>query len=494
MGKKRTPTPEDHEKLAAAQRRDQMGDIPGALAGYEELARKFPEQADLHFAAGYAALRLSDLKSALSRFERAVALDPRAIQYHSMRALTLSALSRIGEGLTSIERALAIRSEDPTALFIKAELLRLDGRHREALDLLEPRMDRLREFPDAVGAFAQVAAACGKTDEALAALRTSLAKPGIPDDGRCKMLFRLGAILDKRGEHDEAWAAFEEANRLKHVRYDPAQEERSAQERFRVWTRERLASLPRPRETSELPVFIVGLPRSGTTLVEQIIATHPKGYGGGEREMIPRCGQELFRGVLKGKSEERCLSEVTPGLVDRLARRELKDMRREAGPQVERFTDKMMSNFRHLGIVEMLFPGARVIHVRRDPLDNCLSCYFQHFPGLNGQPFAYDLGHLAFYHKLSERFMAHWREVLSIPILDVCYEELVADQEAQTRRLIEFLGLEWDDACLEFHKTKRDVVTLSTEQVRKPMYRSSVARHEKYAKHLAPLREALGME
>ena len=494
MAKQRKATAADREKLDAAKRRDQMGDIPGALAMYEELARRFPDQADLQFAAGYASLRLSDLKAAISRFDRAVALDPRQIQFHSMRALTLSALSRVSEGLAAVDRALAIRAEDPTSLFVKAELLRLDGRSREALELLEPRMERLSEFPDAVGAYAQVAAAEGKADEALAALRASLARPGIPDDGRCKMLFRMGAILDKRGEHDAAWEAFEEANRLKQVRYDPAHEDAGAEARFGLWTRERLATLPKPREASELPVFIVGLPRSGTTLVEQIIATHPKGHGGGEREMVPRCGQEIFRGMLKGKTEAECLDAVTPGMVDRLARRELKEMRKEAGAGAERYTDKMMSNFRHLGMVEMIFPGSRVIHVRRDPLDNCLSCYFQHFPGLNGQAFAYDLRHLAHYHGLSERYMAHWREALSLPILEVCYEELVADQEAQSRRLIEFLGLEWDDACLEFHKTKRDVVTLSTDQVRKPMYKSSVARHEKYAAHLGPLREALGLE
>jgi hypothetical protein len=157
-----------------------------------------------------------------------------------------------------------------------------------------------------------------------------------------------------------------------------------------------------------------------------------------------------------------------------------------------RFTDKQPQNFLHLGMIELLFPAARVVHCGRDARDTCLSCYTHLFGGGNNQPFAGRLEHLGRYYRAYERVMAHWRGVVSIPVLEVAYEDVVGDLEGSARRLVGFVGLEWDDACLRFHETRRDVITESADQVRRPLYSSSVGRWRRFEAHLAPLLAALG--
>jgi len=171
----------------------------------------------------------------------------------------------------------------------------------------------------------------------------------------------------------------------------------------------------------------------------------------------------------------------------------LNQQRTSAGEQALRVVDKQLQNFQHLGFIELLFPNARVIHCSRDPLDTCLSCYFQDFGDVVNQAYSYSIEDLGHYYRQYERYMTHWKSVCSLPILDVSYEEMVADQEAQTRRIIEFLGLDWDDQCLRFYELDPTVLTLSYDQVRQPMYASSSGRWKYYEKHIGPMRDALGL-
>ncbi|MFQ5643505.1 MAG: sulfotransferase, partial [Thiogranum sp.] len=154
-----------------------------------------------------------------------------------------------------------------------------------------------------------------------------------------------------------------------------------------------------------------------------------------------------------------------------------------------RVVDKMPGNFMHLGFIELLFPGARIIHSMRDPLDTCLSCYFQDFS--RSHPYSYDFAHLGAFYKSYEKTMQHWRKVLQIPMLEVQYEDLITNQETASRRIVDFCGLEWDDQCYNFHETQRYVATASYDQVRRPIYTSSISRWKNYSEFLAPLREAL---
>jgi hypothetical protein len=304
--------------------------------------------------------------------------------------------------------------------------------------------------------------------------------------------FRLADQYDRLGEYDRAFELYDRANRLFPGRFDPSLHGQAVDRMIASWTPERVGTLPESGVRDELPVFIVGMPRTGTSLVEQILACHPRVHGAGELQIIPAaCGQLApSKGLHEPMIDDPGV--LTRPALERHARLQL-GMLRKLGGRADRVTDKLPTNFLHLGLISRLHPRARVIHCVRDPLDTCLSCYFQWFR--SGLPWAYRPEWLGSYYRTYRRLMGHWKRALpELPILDVVYEDLVEDQEAWTRRIVEFVGLEWDDHCLRFHESRRISSTLSNEQVRRPMYRSSIGRHRHYADHLDPFRRALGME
>ena len=241
---------------------------------------------------------------------------------------------------------------------------------------------------------------------------------------------------------------------------------------------------------SDVPVFVVGMPRSGTTLAEQILASHPCACGAGELHDIGQIVIKLAEGLGGPEQYPNSLGRLDPAPVRALAEAYLDQLRQRCG-EAARVVDKMPLNYQHLGVIAALFPRARVVHCRRDPIDTCLSCYFQDFA--RPLPFGPDLAHLGHHYREYERLMAHYTRVLPLPLFELRYEELTADQEAVSRRLLDFCGLDWDDRCLRFHETARTVNTSNALQVRQPLYRSSVGRWKRYEAHLAPLLEALGL-
>lgn len=230
-------------------------------------------------------------------------------------------------------------------------------------------------------------------------------------------------------------------------------------------------------DPSELPVFIVGMPRSGTSLVEQIAASHPDVFGAGELRDVGNIATSLS------------FSQIQPGPINDAARKQRNHLQVLGGSAL-RVIDKMPANVDYLGLIAMLFPSARVIFCRRDPRDTCLSCFFQNFQA--GNLYSFDLANCGRHHVQTDRFIAHWLSVLPLRMLKVQYEDLVADLEGQSRRIISFLDLPWNPACLDFHRTERTVQTASDWQVRQPIYTRSVGRWRNYERHLGPLLKALG--
>jgi sulfotransferase family protein len=244
-----------------------------------------------------------------------------------------------------------------------------------------------------------------------------------------------------------------------------------------VFTGELMRSHEGRGERSCVPVFILGMLRSGTTLVEQILASHPKVFGAGEVDDFNKVIAALhFPEVVSLMSGEQ-LRQLGASYVGGI---------RVAAPVVERITNKSPGNFRFTGLIHMMLPNARIIHTRRDPIDTCLSCFSKLFVG--NHPYAYDLEELGRYYRAYEALMAHWRSVLPPNVmLEVQYEEVVADLEGQARRIVAHCGLEWDALCLAFHQTERPVRTASATQVRQPIYKSSVGRWRAYEPFLGPL-------
>jgi hypothetical protein len=242
-------------------------------------------------------------------------------------------------------------------------------------------------------------------------------------------------------------------------------------------------------DASWSPIFIVGMPRSGTTLLEQVLASHSKVFGAGELE--------AFKELIGACASKQRIPPAYPDLMDSLSPDGIAELGqlyaervRPMAPDVERIVDKMPLNFVFVGLIHLALPSARIIHIRRDPLDTCVSCFSLLFTG--SQPFAYDLAELGRYYRGYETVMEHWHRVLPPGVMmDVQYEALVHDLEGVSRAVLRHCDLEWEDACRDFYDTKRAIRTASLMQVREPLYRSSVGGWRRYAKHLKPLAEAL---
>jgi len=313
----------------------------------------------------------------------------------------------------------------------------------------------------------------------------------MPPADRARLGFAVGKARADLGAHERAFKAYAEGNRLKRLsfHYDEAQSERSVEAIIRAFSPEFLAARrgPAPPD-ADTAVFIVGMPRSGTTLIEQILASHPQVHGAGELSDLDEIVRTLHQSV--GRPFPEALADLGPDDLRALGEAYLKPLKAHA-PGARRITDKMPANFFYLGLIHLMAPGARIIHSRRNPMDTCLSNFTRLFN--HTMEFAHDLSELGRYYRRYRRLMDHWSTVLpERTVLEVDYEAVVEDLEGQARRMIDYLGLPWDDACLAFHRNPRPVQTASIAQVRRPIYRSSLERWRAYEKDLGPLVSALG--
>jgi hypothetical protein len=339
----------------------------------------------------------------------------------------------------------------------------------------------------------------GRLPEAdLEALRQRLADPELSNGPRARLLFGLAHVLDGRGDYAAAADCLRQANavtlelaRKEKRDYNPAEHEHFVDDLLRVFNPELFARVRGGGLNVRQPVFVFGLPRSGTTLIEQVLASHSQVHGAGELRLA-RQTFEAIPGVLG--CGEGPLQSVP--LLDAAATRRLAEQHRDrlfalAGGQAERIVDKMPDNYLYLGLLAALFPRAVFIHCRRDLRDVAVSCWMTDFRSIR---WANDPEHLASRFRQYRRVMEHWRAVLPLPLHEVVYEEVVDDLEGSARRLLAACGLEWEPACLDFHRTRRPIRTASVGQVRQPIYQHSVARWKNYETALAELFAGLPLE
>ena len=320
-------------------------------------------------------------------------------------------------------------------------------------------------------------------------MREALANATIDPQTRAALHFCAANLLDSLGQYDEAFAQARLAHALRPTQYDPTRIERLVRDWTSYFTPTTLRRLPRATHGSRVPVFVVGMPRSGSTLVEQILASHPQVHGAGELEWIFGLWTSAVGRLSTAPSSLiECLDHFTEPLVNELSAEYLTRLTGLA-PTAARIIDKLPMNLLNLGLIAMLFPQSHIIYTSRDPLDTCVSCFLTDLAARNELPF--DLSTTGHLYRHCQQLMSHWRRVLDIPILQVQYEQVVDDLEAQARRLIEFLQLRWDPQCLRYYENPRPVATASSGQVRLPIYKRSVGRWRHYERHLAPLRAAL---
>ena len=498
------------------------GQASEAIEVLEKAVELDPRLLAAHTNLAAACVSLKDLTRAMKACRAALDLAPRDASVHSTTAKTLLKAGELAMGEDHLR--IAIRLE-PGSVDLRTELgdlLRNQGRFDDAdteftealrldpqsADAMAGRIGLLleRNDPDAALALAEsslrvqpyevtVASAaasvyieCRRYDEAAALLQRQVDHQNTSPAQRHMLLFRLADVYDRTADYAVAWKTYEQANHAKEVSFNREAVSVQIESIRRVFSRSFLRSAPRADTGPLRPVFIAGMPRTGTTLVEQILDSHPDLTGTGEIGLMGRIvGRIEPLAGISGPFPQ-CAATLTGENLQRLAEFAFQELGKMAlGTQA--ITEKTPANFLYLGLIEMLFPEARIIWCLRDPLDTCLSCYFHDFTG--ALPFAYDLENLGFYYRRHLELLEHWKQTLSIPLLTVQYEELVTDQETMTHRLLEFCDLPWNEACLNFHRNERVAQTASIQQVRKPIYRSSVNRHRNYEQYLQPLKDAL---
>ncbi|MDE1986320.1 MAG: sulfotransferase [Alphaproteobacteria bacterium] len=436
---------------------------------------------------GNAYLALSRHEEATRQFERALALHPDNAAALMGYGDALSILGRPTEAHAAFEKLLAIDANYSAAHFGVGSVMKQLGRFDDARRAFERAISLLPNCATYHRALADIERFTDD-DPRLAALeRLARDENSLQDDQKVELNFALAKAYDDLRRYDSAFERLQRGNTIK--RQSIAYDEPLIMETFREIAAAFAPALMQAKRgagySSEVPVFIVGMPRSGTTLVEQILASHPNVFGAGELPYL----QDL---IMRGHAGPEYPSDMTSFPDDALYQfGSLYSARIESlAPQAKRIIDKLPANFRHIGLIHLALPNARFIHLRRDPVDTCFSCYSKLF--LNGLNYTYDLGELGRYYRAYEALMAHWHAVLPQGvILDVQYETLIENFEEEARRVVKFCDLEWDEHCLAFHETKRAVRTLSEVQVRQPLFKNSIGRSQPYKKWLTPLYDAL---
>ena len=454
-----------------------------------------PETADADhwFAAGNAAFRQGDIATAATAYRRAVDLSPAHADAWVNLGAAYRRLERIEEAAACARTALQLRPDDTRALNNLANALDAQGRFAEAAGCYR-RAIELR--PDDAAAYYNLVNQQPLNDgspqsqavfEQLVRQSRRMDRFSLPEQSA--LLFALGKALDARGEVDAAFESFSRANTLHRstIRFDIAAAERQAAAIAQQFGPPLLARLARAGSASQRPIFVVGMPRSGTTLVEQIISAHPDVHGAGEIGVLPTLASRTRTSA--GRGFPHWAAELSATDLERLSEGYLGALEPLGGGK-PRVTDKTIGNFELIGLIHLLFPNASIIHCRRDIRDVCVSCFTTRFSG--GHPYAYDLQELGRYSRLYDGLMGRWRAVLPAErMFAIDYEALVEDLDGWARRLIAHLGLQWNDACLRFYESAREVRTASFAQVRRPIHQHSVGRWRRFERHLGPLLETL---
>ncbi len=464
----------------------QQSRMEAALDFFSRAIRLRPNDAGLHTNIGNTYLQLEEFQSAIAAFRRALDLDPDQTGAYSGLAGALIRLGQTDEAAALLRTARGRYPHVPVLAASEADLQDTLGHPEQAAELLEPFVCDGTADVDVAVTFANIAPRLGMRERAIALLERSSTEAPLDAHDRLRAHFALGSLYDQAGEYDRAFSHFTKGNRLKPYRYDPEATISDVDAIISTYDDGYFAKAPVSSNTSRAPVFIVGMPRSGTTLLEQILASHPAVHGAGELTHIPRIALSLK--WLERARGQGHISPISSEALNESAAAHLQRLEHLSGGAA-RVVDKLPGNFKFLGLIQSLFPNAHVIHCKRDPRDTCLSCYFHDFEGYH--PYCYDLINLGIYHRQYTRLMRHWLHTLRLPILEVRYEDVVSDLDSQVRRMIAFLELEWDDRCLSFFRTGRIVNTASYEQVRRPIYSSAIGRWRKYERHLQPLLDVL---
>jgi len=472
-------SPQAHNSLGNVLAR--LGQFEDAIACFRRCVALQPGFAEAHANLASALRSTGRLDEAVEEYRLAVHIKPDFVEAHTELATSLRLLRSTAEAEAVCHQALEIAPGAAAVLVVLAELHADVGRFEAAEDYFKRALATDPHSVEALAGMARIRRMTGEDAVWLRAAR-SLEQAGLSSRREMILRYAMGKYYDDVADFPAAFANYQRANSL--AKQSAPKHDRTHLQRKIDWIiRSQDAAWLRGRGTaashSGRPVFIVGMLRSGTSLAEQILASHPEVFGAGELTFWSTRLAALLSVVSDGSSPAPAMNELARAGCDYL------DYLHRMNVEAVRVIDKLPTNFLATGLIGAALPGAKVIHMQRDPIDTCLSIYFQHFEALN--TYTHDLEDLAHYYRQYRRLMRHWRAVLPEAILDVPYEGLVADPEGWTRRMLEFIDLPWDARCLDFQRTQRAVVTASKWQIRQPVSARSIGRWRRYEKFIDPL-------
>ncbi len=433
------------------------GKLDQAEPIYRDILASEPDNPDANHLLGLILGERDDNEGATELIEKAIGLRPQAAPFHHNIAGIYRRMGKLEEAESEFRRAISLKPDYGEAYQGLAEMVTFQKG--------DPLIKAIAEQINS-----------GKLSEAM----------------RSYFHFAAGKFLDDVGDYPNAFEHYRLGNKFANKPFDSNEFRQQVKDTLYAFSRDVVDSHANQGSPSEQPVFVVGMPRSGTSLVEQILASHSAVYGAGElndMKFTVRLASQIS-GIRQPYPA--CVPGLTQSNLQRLASDYLERTARVTPGSFERVIDKHPLNFQFVGLILLMFPRARIIHTVRHPLDTCLSCFFQNFT--KGQHYSFDLPKLAHFYNDYRRLMEHFEMLFPDNILRVSYEALTENQEAETRRLLDFCGLSFEESCLEFHKTRRVVKTASFLQVRKPIYRSSKGRWRNYTRQLEEVARIIGLD
>ncbi|BAZ93197.1 uncharacterized protein FOKN1_0795 [Thiohalobacter thiocyanaticus] len=473
-----------HSNLGTVLR--EQGKISEAKTSFQSAIRLNPRFAQAHNNLGTLLHEQCRTEEAISSFRKALKHEPRYAQAHFNLGVSLQSDGAHEQAFYHYQKALQIAPGMLEAVAAIAQLREKEGHYDEAVKQLKPYIEAGRVTPAIAIAFGILSRRTNMQSDGIRLLEQLLATHAIPPLQRQEIEFLLGDLYNDQEEYDTAFQHYHSGNKTRPQQFDSTANQRYIDAIVEYF--DRPFSEPAIEAGKPTPIFIVGMPRSGTTLIEQILASHPDVYGAGELSWIGDLTRDL----------ESTTGHKYPYLMAQISQQKLHEFGqkyhrklKQLEPSAAFICDKMPHNFLFVGLIRAAIPAARIVHVMRNPLDVCLSIYFHNFN--TNHPYSTDLFSLGQYYRQYEQLMQHWRKLYGENLHEIQYENLITDQETVSRRLLDYCGLRWNENCLEFHTSRRIVNTPSYDQVRQPVYKSSLDRWKNYDKHLAPLKAGLGI-
>lgn len=467
-----------------------------AITAYKHSLKLQPENVMVHYNLGLTQLEEQLFAESAATFVSAIKLKPDLADAHNNLGNALREMGKIDQAFQCYKRAISINPKHSQAFFNLGNTERIMGNMGESIAYLKKALEinpnnlSIYRYIASTISGTEISADDRKTMEML--LQESADKLG--DKERTDLLFALGKIEDDCGNYDKAFAYYLEGNSLFRTSRNPdyTKYDQFIENHIQQFTPELFKRLAPLGDPSRNHIFIIGMPRSGTTLTEQILASHSKVHGAGEVMFFNEIITKIPRLLEVKTPYPACMHELNAETADILRENYERSIQEEASEKVItqfHITDKMPSNLHNLGLISILYPHAKVIYCTRNPLDNCLSIFFQKFT--TGNDFAFDLQDIGIWYNNYRRLMDHWRKAIPLPIFEVPYADMVGDMETVSRNMLDFIGLEWEESLLRYYETERPVRTASAWQVRQPLYTTSLDRWKHYEQHLAPLRDEL---